>query len=223
MKKYYEAYDERYKQVHEKGLSWSPNNNTKIVDDMINKYHLDKLKILEIGCGEGRDARYLLSKGYNVLATDISKEAIRYCKENDTKHKDNYEVLDVLKDEKKNIQFNFIYSIACLHMLVLDEDRNKFYQFIYNNLSDDGFCLILSMGDGKSESKSDIAKAFNKTEKIHQETNIKLELAETSCRIVNFKTLFNEAKENGFDIIEYGITEIENHFDKIMYMLIKKH
>ena len=74
-------------------------------------------------------------------------------------------------------------------MLVLDEDRDKFYQYIYNNLSNDGYCLILSMGDGKSESKSDITKAFNKTEKIHQETNTKLEIAETSCRIVTFEKL----------------------------------
>jgi hypothetical protein len=36
MKKYYEAYDDRYKQVHKEGLSWSTNNNTKIVEEIIN-------------------------------------------------------------------------------------------------------------------------------------------------------------------------------------------
>ena len=73
MSKYYEAYDKRYKQVHSKGLAWSTSTNTKIVEEIINKYHLEKSKILEIGCGEGRDARYLLNKNYNVIATDISK------------------------------------------------------------------------------------------------------------------------------------------------------
>ena len=29
MKRYYEAYDKRYKQAHEKHLSWSSNNRTK--------------------------------------------------------------------------------------------------------------------------------------------------------------------------------------------------
>ena len=49
--------------------------------DIIQKYHISfQDSILEIGCGEGRDARAVLEKGYNLLATDISKEAIEYCK-----------------------------------------------------------------------------------------------------------------------------------------------
>ena len=39
-------------------------------------------------------------------------------------------------------------------MLVLDEDRNNYYKFIYNHLKQNGYALILSMGDGKKEFKS---------------------------------------------------------------------
>ena len=67
MHKYYETYDKRYKQVHSKGLSWSTNNNTLMVEQMIKKYHLEDQKMLEIGCGEGRDARYLLNKNYSLI------------------------------------------------------------------------------------------------------------------------------------------------------------
>ena len=221
MSKYYEAYDKRYKQVHDKGLIWSPNNNTKIVEEIIKKYHLEKVNILEIGCGEGRDAKYLLDKNYKVLAIDISKEAIDYCKKNDIIHKDSYKVVNVLDDDSKD-KYGFIYSIACLHMLVLDKDRNNFYKYIYNHLEDNGYALILTMGDGLKESQSDIKKAFDNTKRIHQETKKEIEVVMTSCRIVNFDTLLKEIKDNGFKDIEYGITKIENHFDKIMYILIKK-
>ncbi len=220
MSKYYEAYDKRYKQVHSKGLTWSTNINTGIVEEIIKKYHLDREKMLEIGCGEGRDARYLLNKNYNVLATDISQEAIDYCVRNDITHKDNYKVLDVLSDNSQN-KYGFIYSVACLHMLVLDEDRNKYYSYIYNHLEDDGYALILTMGDGIKESISDIAKAFDDIKRTHQESNQEIEVATTSCRIVNFDTLLKEVN-NKFEVIEYGITEIENHFDRIMYIVIKK-
>ena len=220
MSKYYEAYDKRYKQVHDKGLVWSTNSNTKIVEKIIKKYHLDREKMLEIGCGEGRDARYLLNKNYNVLATNISQEAIDYCVRNDITHKDNYKVLDVLSDNSQN-KYGFIYSVACLHMLVLDEDRNKYYSYIYNHLEDDGYALILTMGDGIKESISDIAKAFDDIKRTHQESNQEIEVATTSCRIVNFDTLLKEVN-NKFEVIEYGITEIENHFDRIMYIVIKK-
>ena len=222
MSKYYEAYDKRYKQVHSKGLTWSTNTNTKIVETIINKYHLEKKNILEIGCGEGRDSKYLLDKNYKVLATDISSEAIDYCQKNDIKHKESYKVLDVLNDNSQD-KYHFIYSIACLHMLVLDEDRNKFYSYIYNHLEDNGYALILTMGDGIKESKSDITRAFDNTKRIHQESKKEIEVAMTSCRIVNFDTLLKEIKNNGFEEIEYGITEIKNNFDKIMYILIKKH
>ena len=221
MSKYYEAYDKGYKQVHDEGLAWSTNSNTEIVEEIIKKYHLDKENILEIGCGEGRDARYLLNKNYNVLATDISQEAINYCIKNDITHKNNYKVLDVLSDNSKD-KYGFIYSVACLHMLVLDEDRNKYYKYIYNHLEDNGYALILTMGDGTKESVSDINKAFDNITRTHQKTSQEIEVATTSCRIVNFDTLFKEVN-NKFQIIEYGITKIEEHFDKIMYILIKKH
>ena len=190
----------------------------KTVIEQCKKYKHDH--ILEIGCGEGRDARYLLNKNYNVLATDISQEAIDYCVRNDITHKDNYKVLDVLSDNSQN-KYGFLYSVACLHMLVLDEDRNKYYSYIYNHLKDNGYALILTMGDGIKESISDINKAFDNIKRAHQESKQEIEVATTSCRIVNFDTLLKEVN-NKFEVIEYGITEIENHFDRIMYIVIKK-
>lgn len=222
MKKYYEAYDKRYRQVHDKGIAWATNNNTKIVDDIINEYNLGKTKMLEIGCGEGRDARYLLEKGYDVLATDVSEEAIRYCRKHDIEHKDKYKVLDVLKDDKTIDKYGYIYTVACIHMLVLDEDRDKFYQYIYNHLDDKGYSLILSMGNGKDNSKTDIDKAFDNVKRRHQELDEEINIVATSCRIVDFDTIFKEAKRNNLNIIEYGITNIDNHFDKIMYILVRK-
>ncbi len=81
MKKYYEAYDERYKVAHSKGVSWSSDKSSPIVLDTMKKYKIHPLNsILEIGCGEGRDSKELLERGYHLFATDISKEAIQYCK-----------------------------------------------------------------------------------------------------------------------------------------------
>ena len=80
MKKYYEAYDQRYQIIHEKGHSWSSDTPTPIVYDVMQKYNLSSSSILETGCGEGRDALYLLKQGYGVTASDISAEAINYCK-----------------------------------------------------------------------------------------------------------------------------------------------
>lgn len=221
IEKYYKAYDKRYKQLHERDLSWENDVKTEIVEQIIKKYKISKTdSILEIGCGEGRDSKILLNKGYNLLATDVSQEAINYCKQIDENHSNNYEVLDVLDCDTFKDRFNFIYSIACLHMLVLDDDRKKYFDFIHNHLKNNGYALVLTMGDGIKESSSDINKAWEDTERVHQKTNEIINVATTSCRIVNFETLEQEIKDSNLLIIEKGITQIIPNFPEIMYVLI---
>ena len=56
MKRYYEAYEARYSQVHAQGLQWSSDAPTPIVEEIIRQYGKEQGRMLEIGCGEGRDA-----------------------------------------------------------------------------------------------------------------------------------------------------------------------
>lgn len=129
-KEYYEAYDDRYKAAHAKGVSWSSDKNSPIVLESIKKYNVNQSdKILEIGCGEGRDSKAVLDQGYNLLATDLSNEAIDYCKKIMPSYKDHFKVLDCINSYHKE-KYDFIYSVAVIHMLVLNRDRNAFYKFI---------------------------------------------------------------------------------------------
>ena len=74
---YYKAYEKRYKQVYEKNMMWSSNSFTPEVMDIIKEFNISqKAKILDLGCGEGRDAIYLLKENYNVLAIDYSQTVI---------------------------------------------------------------------------------------------------------------------------------------------------
>ena len=221
-RKYYEAYDDRYKQVHEKSLRWFSSANSKIVDDVIKKYGITKrMRLLEIGCGEGRDAMYLLDNGYNLLATDISPAAIQYCGNNYPEKAEAFRVLNCLSDKAAET-YDFIYAIAVLHMLVLDEDRTLFYRFIREQLSDTGIALICTMGDGKEEWSSDISTAFDLQKRVHEKTGEELHIAGTSCRKVSFETLFKEAANSGLEIAESGLTSIDPDFPAIMFIVVKR-
>ena len=179
-KKYYEAYDERYKTAHSAGVSWFGENATPIVSEVIEKYIIDKsAPMLELGCGEGRDAVALLNQGFNLLATDISPEAVRYCKERFPEYSDSFDVLDCLGGGHNN-KYDFIFAVAVIHMLVDDSDRERFYRFIYEHLNSDGIALICSMGDGKSELKSDASRAFELRKRQH--SSGEMLVAATSCR-----------------------------------------
>ena len=220
MKHYYEAYDERYKTIHEKGFSWAGDVATPMVLDAMRRYGIPKETIiLEIGCGEGRDARAVLDEGYNLLATDISPEAISYCKCRFPRYADRFEVLDCLNGDF-NGTFDMIYAVAVLHMLVEDEDRKRFYRFIREHLSDNGIALVCSMGDGESEFSTRADKAFEIRERNHFSGPV--QVASTSCRMVGFRKFEEEISEAGLTVVEKGLTSAMPDFDSLLYAVMRK-
>ena len=221
-KKYYHAYDDRYCQVHGLNLQWSYEKPTDIVREVIGRYGVTKCsKLLEIGCGEGRDAVSLLKDGYDLLATDISAEAVRYCREKLPEKADHFLVLDCIEGTL-DARFDFIYAIAVLHMLVQNADRDSFYRFIREHLNPGGIGLICTMGDGVIQRESDISTAFDLQERIHQESGKTVRIAGTSCRMINFDTFNAELTRNGLTVLEQGICSDEPNFDRLMYAVVKR-
>lgn len=223
MRKYYEAYDDRYRQVHRENLRWFDENPSRIVLETMEKFEVSTDSvILEIGCGEGRDARFLLKRGYDIFATDVSAEAVAYCQKKDPEHSDRYGRLNCL-DCQLDTRFEFIYAIAVIHMLVLQEDRSQFYEFFRDHLTENGIGLICSMGDGVQERCSDISNAFTTQERTHEQSGQKLHLASTSYRAVSFDTFRDEIEQSGLQILEMGLTDIQPDYWKIMYAVVKVH
>ena len=220
-KKYYEAHDDRYKQIHEQDLQWSSEVPSNIVVETMQAFSTPiNSKILEIGCGEGRDAYLLLTKGFDVLATDVSCEAVSYCKKKFPDFAEHFQVVDCVT-EKLGKKFDFIYAVAVIHMLVSDNDRNAFYRFIREHLSSNGTALICAMGDGSFERQTDIHTAFDIMERTHGETGKTVQIANTSCRIVSFMTFEEELTRNGLEIINHGITAVEPDFPQMMFAVVK--
>lgn len=222
-KKYYEAYEERYKDVYKNNVLWSSLEETKEVLNAIDKYNITKKdSILDLGCGEGRDAIYLLNKGYNVLGVDYSNTVINKCNEiTNNKYKDKFIAFDIFKD-KLDTKFDFIYSVAVIHMFIDKKDRNKYYSFIYNHLNSDGYSLIISMGDGITNYKTKKKDSFNRDYKININDNKKYLITNTSCNIVDINTLTKELTNNNFNIIDIWISNNVPGFTKSICVLVRK-
>lgn len=220
---YYKAYEKRYKQVYEHNYLWSSKEPSP---DVINTIKSEKIslnsKILELGCGEGRDAIYLLNKNYDLLAVDYSNIVIKKCNElTNYKYFDKFRQFDVFDGVLKE-KFDFIYSIAVIHMFVKDNHRNKFYDFIYNHLKSTGLALIVSMGDGIKEYKSDINKSFDDVERIVVNNEAKINVAATSCKIVNWKTFERELLNNSLEIKKKWISTRIPEFSPSMCVVVCK-
>ena len=220
---YYKAYDKRYKQTYENNSLWEIPERTKEVIDTLKKYKIAKnSNILELGCGEGRDEIYLLDNGYNVLGVDYSFAVIDKCNElTNYKYVNNFKQLDLIENSL-NEKFDFIYSVAVIHMFVLDEHRNKFYNFIYDHLKDNGIALIISMGDGTLEINSDLEKAFDDTKRVNINTNKEIMVASTSCRVKKIDEMKKEIQLNNLEILEEKIIVDVPSFNKCMLFIVKK-
>ena len=220
MNPYYKAYDERYKTIHGLGYSWASDEPTPIVLETIQKYGIDRTSpMLEIGCGEGRDAIPLLKKGYALSAIDVSPEAVCYCKQKAPDYAARFSVLDCLADHDKN-RYDFVYAVAVIHMLSLDEDRARFYRFVREHLSEKGIALICTMGDGEGELATDPDEAFLPKERNH--VSGKVIVAATTLKMVSFPHFEKELCESGLQIPEKGITGALPDFNQLMYAVVRR-
>ncbi len=218
---YYKAYDERYKAIHEKNHTWAAETPTPIVIEMLQKYGIAKnAPILEIGCGEGRDSIAILKESYCLTASDVSAEAIRYCKEKFPKFESCFAVVDACQDNLHK-KYDFIFATSVLHMLVNDADRKAFLEFFYNHLSESGKALILTMGDGIAEFSTNANTAYEMQERTNNASSIPVIVPNTSCRMVSFETLQNELEQSGLIVLESGITQSLPDFNSLMYVVVK--
>ena len=220
--KYYETYDKRYKTAHKNGFLWIEENFDSIIIDTMKKYNISKnANILDMGCGEGRNCLHLLKLGYNVTGTDCSSEAIKTCKTLAKKRDLNgkFKVIDSVLYETEE-KYDFIYSIAVLHMLLTDEDRLNFLKNLKNSLSQNGIALIAVEGDGKKQSATKIEDTFNTINFTIDDKAI--EIPAISLRIVNWKTLNNEIKTAGLEIIDSYISNCIDDFDSCMIAIVRK-
>lgn len=220
MPEYYTAYNDRYLQVHARNLQWADSAPSPIVADTLTKYGIGQgSNILELGCGEGRDAAYLLEQGYNVLATDVSPEAIRYCREKFSDYAEHFQVLDCVAGTL-DAKFDFIYAVAVVHMLVEDNDRARFYGFLREHLNPGGAALVCSMGDGEMTCRTDPSRAFALQERQHSQTGQTLSIAATTCRMVSAEEFRREIKDSGLRIREAGLTESVPGFSSMLYAVV---
>ncbi len=73
-------------------------------------------KVLDIGCGNGRNTRFLNKKGFDVEGLDYSTESINWAIEASQDYKDIKYTSDSFFDVKMpHGEYDFIYDSGCLH------------------------------------------------------------------------------------------------------------
>ncbi len=81
------------------------------------------VRLLEVGCGNGRDSAYFASCGHSVVAVDMSEAAIAKCRDDHKRSGVRFlaGTLDAVAPELQG-EFDAVYSRFCLHAMTRTEE-----------------------------------------------------------------------------------------------------
>jgi len=104
VKEFYNSYSKRFSQTRH--AIWDVIIN-------FNKSIKPNSKILDAGCGNGKNMVYLQNEGHTVKGIDFSNSLLNICKEKSL----DVEYADIKKLPYKNETFDYVISIAVIHHL----------------------------------------------------------------------------------------------------------
>ena len=140
------------------------------VNSSFSEYAILQMKrgqhILEVGCGNGRDAVFFASSGIKVDAIDRSQDAISLCNDKylDSDVKFHYGKIDSLIDINNNNKYDHIYCRFVIHAMPIEEE-NALISASFDLLKEGG-CIFLecrSINDPLAR-KGEI---ISSTERVH--------------------------------------------------------
>lgn len=106
----------------------------------INEKWINPGKVLEFGCGHGRNATYLAENGFEVYAIDYSQRAIAWAQERTQKKnlQIGYICSSIFDLSIPSSHFDFIYDCGCFHHIP-PHRRITYLQVVRSALKANGF------------------------------------------------------------------------------------
>lgn len=110
----------------------------------LNKYYKNKGKLLDIGCGNGRNLIPFAKLNFECHGIDFSENMLKNAKTlaDKNKVKISLELANITKIPYPNNSFDYCLHIASLHHLNLKEEQLKSLQETYRVLKQNGLVLL---------------------------------------------------------------------------------
>jgi len=115
---------------------------TKVFTDFFARFQHSQARVLDVGCGQGRDALFIARLGHSVVGVDMAPNGIRDLKS--AALKENLSIEGVVADivtYEPNGQFDVILIDRTLHMLG-ESDRLKVLKKLLGHIEPKGYLLI---------------------------------------------------------------------------------
>ena len=120
--------------------------------DFFNNFNQKNFRVLDLGCGQGRDSLFIARKGHHVFGVDLSETGISQMLEEARKEGLNVdgEVADIVEFEP-DVAYDVILLDRVLHMLRNKDERLTVLEKAANHTERGGYILIADMPKNKEE------------------------------------------------------------------------
>ncbi|MDI6654473.1 MAG: class I SAM-dependent methyltransferase [Candidatus Hydrothermarchaeota archaeon] len=163
-------WNEVYRKPEE--IPWDIDVPSEELVELIGKGEIKPCPALDVCCGTGTEAIYLVKNGFKVSAIDISKEAIEIAekKAEEAKVKVDFRVGNVLELPFQDNSFGFVNDRGCFHVFA-PEYREWFADEIHRVMKPRGIYLLRCFSDKEPcswgpyrISKQEITRTFSNFE-----------------------------------------------------------
>jgi len=129
--------------ILENGLNSIRNTDIYLIDLILKRYFDPSMKIMDAGCGMGRNVEYFLQAGYNVFGADISEDDINYLRKHamelNPKIRENYfrtEPIEAMSFEPESM--DVVICNTVLHFANNEDHFNEMLQGAWSLLKPGG-------------------------------------------------------------------------------------
>jgi SAM-dependent methyltransferase len=115
-------------------------------------------KVLELGCGPGRNAMYFAAKGCTVDAVDLSEESLKWAEERATESnlQIHYIHKNIFDYEFEEETYDIVYDSGCFHHIA-PHRRISYINLVKKALKPNGFFALTCFAEGGEFGGSDIS------------------------------------------------------------------
>jgi len=143
-----EDWDKFYKETKIEDLPWFTKKLDSDLENEIKTRDLKKGRFLDLGTGDGTQARALAKLGFDVTGSDISETAIENTKK--LSKGINFLTDDILNSSLPANAFDFIFDRGAFHLFD-DSQRPKFVEQIKRILDNNGIYFLKCMSIEQEE------------------------------------------------------------------------
>ena len=132
-----------------------------LIDQLLKNRVTSESKILDAGCGNGRNIHYLIKNGLDVTGIDANPDAVQLMREVYPEKSEHF-ILSTLEDFTSPLRFDFIICNAVLHFARGHEHFSKMFTSLVNHLKPNGIVFIRMTSDiGLKLDQNDRNGVFN--------------------------------------------------------------